>query len=123
MPPVTPSTTRRPRRATSGLGAATAALPTGAEEPELATASKGRFGAAIGRRLRLLGLVGFPGVGEQRGLGLSLGVFFGRLGDGADLARLDLLEGDRQGLARHRRDLRGHDLAEPLAQLVVVVVD
>ena len=40
-----------------------------------------------------------------------------------DLAGRDLLERDRQRLARHRRDLRRHDLAEALAELVVVVVD
>src|SRR5262249_9747968 len=42
---------------------------------------------------------------------------------GFDLARLDLLERDRQRLARHRRDLRRHDLAETLTELVVGVVD
>src|SRR4051794_23305344 len=40
-----------------------------------------------------------------------------------DLADLDLLERDRERLARHRRHLRGNDLAQSLAELVVVVVD
>ena len=40
-----------------------------------------------------------------------------------DLADLDLLHRDRERLARHRGDLRRHDLAEALAELVVVVVD
>ena len=40
-----------------------------------------------------------------------------------DLAGRDLFERDRQRLARHRGDLRRHDPAETLAELVVVVVD
>jgi hypothetical protein len=68
------------------------------------------------------GLVGLDGrgVGRRGGLGLE------RLGvdrAGLDLAHLDLLEGDRQGLARHGGHLRRDDLAESLAELVVVVVD
>ena len=61
---------------------------------------------------------------RRRGLGGSdLGeLLFGQR-DRFDLADLDLLDGDRERLARHRGDLRRDDLAEALAELVVVVVD
>src|SRR5262245_7212809 len=99
MPPLTPSTTRRPCRTVDGGAVirATRAL-----------------GSGLGGLDRLVGEldVGCDDLIQLVGQRARL-----------DLAHLDLLERDRQRLARDGVDLRRDDLAEALAELVVVVVD
>ena len=97
MPPLTPRTMREPR------------TPVRATRLRVGPAGRGVGGGGLrGGRL------GGGDLGQ-----LLLGGERHRL----DLADLDLLHGDGERLARHRGDLRRDDLAEALAELVVVVVD
>src|SRR5215213_5380204 len=96
MPPLTPRTTRRPSR-----GMAEGLLP------DLAVA-QGADGAELALRLVRQGEGGGVGVLGQAGVG--------------DLVRRHLLEGDGEGLAGAGGDLRGHERAEALTELVVVGV-
>src|SRR4051794_26215439 len=96
IPPETPSTTRRPRQTSA---------------------------AATGGSARVVGRSGVTGLGELRLRGERGELLLGRQVPLDDLADLDLLEGDRKRLARHRGHLRRHDLAEALTEVVVVVVD
>ena len=106
MPPVTQSTTRRPRRAARASSDGVHGIePWAGRRGRSATRRAARSARPSAAAARL---------GRER-------LVIDRLG--LDLAGLDLLEGDRQRLARHRGDLRRDDLAEALAELVVVVVD
>ena len=78
------------------------------EDDALALEHGGARGAGLLGRLGVLGVV-------DLGLGIRPVA--------EDLVGLDLLEGDRQRLAGGRLDLRRHDGAEALGQLVVVRVD
>src|SRR5579872_7276002 len=101
MPPLTPRTTRAPRRFVSAWSLAgwSAGLSVTLGLPE-------HLERRLGPLARLGGGVGF--------LALALAL----LDEGRrDLAGGDLLEGDGEGLAGDGGDLRRHDGAEALAQL------
>src|SRR4051794_4511539 len=111
MPPVTPSTTRRP---------ATALV---AVRPVAVTLACFRSSAS-GATDRS-GLVGCRGL-DELALGACLGLIHLRLvgqGGRPDLVGGDLLEADRQRLAGNRADLRRHHGAKTLTELVEVGVD
>src|ERR1700735_5484040 len=105
MPPLTPSTIRRPSKA-----AVTVRPAAGSAGLVVTLAGSG------GDRL-LVRSVGLVGRLHPRPVAFAID---GE--NGADLAGRDLLESDRQRLTGNRGDLRGHDGSEAFAELAEVGV-
>ena len=114
MPPVTPSTIRRPTSGRHGSSAAS-----GSDRRPAVAEGRHRHrrswsgGAEQARRRR-------PRPARRQRLGNELA---GRPTDALDLVGVDLLEGDRQWLAGERGDLRRDRGAEAVAEVAEVGVD